>query len=330
MSSIRWGMIGCGAVTEVKSGPGLYKASRSSLLAVTSIDPAMTRSYAERHKVPRIYDTADDLLADPDIDAVYVATPPASHKPLALRAARAGKHVYVEKPMALKFAECQEIIDACAAAGVRLFVAYYRRAMPRFLQVRRWIDDGVIGPVRSVRAVQHLPPAPEDLSPATLPWRLRPEVAGGGKFLDMAIHTFDILDFLFGPIEEAHGIASNQGGLYEVEDTVNAVWRHAGGVQGYGSWCYVAGETLDRVDIVGAKGTIEMEFFSDKPLRLITEKGAHEVAIINPEHVQQPFIQTIVDELTVGGQCPGDARSAARASWVMDEILEGYRRQKGF
>ncbi|MTJ83838.1 MAG: Gfo/Idh/MocA family oxidoreductase [Telmatospirillum sp.] len=330
MSRVRWGMIGCGAVTEVKSGPGLYKADRSSLLAVTSIDAAMTASFAERHHVPRTYDTVAGLLADPDLDAVYIATPPASHRPLALEVARAGKHVYVEKPMALRFGECQEIIDACDAAGVTLFVAYYRRAMPRFLQVRSWIEEGAIGEVRTVRAVQHQPPAPEDLSPETLPWRLKPEVAGGGKFLDMAIHTIDILDFLFGPVTGVQGIASNQGGLYEVEDTVNAVWRHESGVQGYGSWCYVAGEGQDQVEIVGSKGRIEMEFFSDRPLRLITAGSVREVDIANPAHVQQPFIQTIVDELTGTGRCPGDAASAARASRFMDAVLADYRREKGF
>jgi 1,5-anhydro-D-fructose reductase (1,5-anhydro-D-mannitol-forming) len=214
VKTVRWGMIGCGSVTEVKSGPGFYKAERSSLVAVTSTNPAKARSYADRHKIGRTYDTAEALLAATDIDAVYIATPPASHKPLALQAARAGKHVYVEKPMAMRFGECQDIIDACAALGRRLFVAYYRRAMPRFRQVRQWLDDGAIGQVRTVGVVQHQPPAAEDLSPDTLPWRLRPEIAGGGKFLDMGVHTLDLLDFWFGPIIEVYGIASNQGGLY--------------------------------------------------------------------------------------------------------------------
>ncbi|MDR3440181.1 Gfo/Idh/MocA family oxidoreductase [Telmatospirillum sp.] len=328
MKTVRWGMIGCGAVTEVKSGPGFYKAERSALLAVTSADPAMTRSFAERHKVPKAYDSVEALLADPDIDAVYIATPPAFHKPLALQAARAGKHVYVEKPMALRHAECQQIIDDCAKLGRRLFVAYYRRAMPRFLQVKQWLDDGVIGDIRCVTAVQHQPPAPEDLSRATLPWRLKPEVAGGGKFLDMAVHTLDLFDFLFGPVVEAYGIATNQGGYYDVEDTVTATWRHAGGVQGSGSWCYVCADDRDRVEIIGTKGCIEMEFFSDAPLHLVTAERDEMLSIANPAHVQQPFIQSIVDELTGTGRCPGDPDSAARASWVADKILAGYRKEE--
>ena len=330
MSMIRWGMIGCGAVAEVKSGPGFYKSKDSALLGVTSADAAMTKSFAERHGVPNAYASTEQLLANPEIDAVYVATPPSSHKPLALQAARAGKHVYVEKPMAMRFEECREIVDVCAQQGVRLYVAFYRRAMPRFLKIKEWIDGGAIGQVLCVRAVQHQKPAPEDLSRDTLPWRLKPEVAGGGKFLDMGIHELDIFDFLFGAIEEVHGVAGNHAGLYDVEDTVTATWRHAGGVQGYGSWCYVCGHDEDNVEIVGSRGRIVFEFFSDKPLKLITADGVVEADIPNPQHVQQPFIQSIVDDLNGVGQCPGNIDSAVRSTWVADEVLKAYRQQKGY
>ena len=330
MATIRWGMIGCGAVAEVKSGPGFYKASNSKLLAVTSADPALTKSFAERHGVPKAYETSEQLVADAEVDAVYVATPPSSHKPLSLLVAKAGKHVYVEKPMAMRFEECREIVDVCAQQGVRLYVAFYRRAMPRFLKIKEWIDSGAIGEVRNVRAVQHQPPAPEDLSRATLPWRLKPEVSGGGKFLDMGIHELDLFDFLFGAIEEVHGIAGNQAGLYDVEDTVTATWRHASGVQGYGSWCYVCGHGEDFVEIVGSKGRISFEFFSDKPLTLINESGTQTADIPNPPHVQQPFIQSIVDDLNGVAPCPGNVESAVRSSWVADEVLKNYRKQKDY
>jgi len=330
MKTIRWGMIGCGAVAEVKSGPGFYKSHHSSLVAVSSADPELTRSFAQRHAVARPYEHTEQLLADADIDAVYVATPPSSHRPLALLVANSGKHVYVEKPMAMRFEECREIVDACEQNGVRLFVAFYRRAMPRFLKIKEWLDRGLIGAVRCVRAVQHQPPATEDLSRDTLPWRLIPEVSGGGKFLDMGIHTLDIFDFLFGAIEEVHGIASNRAGLYDVEDTVTATWRHASGVQGSGSWCYVCGQAEDRVEIIGARGRIEFEFFSDEPLKLITEAGVQEADIPNPQHVQQPFIQSIVDDLNGVAPCPGNVESAVRSTWVADQVLKNYRRQKGY
>ncbi len=330
MKTIRWGMIGCGAVAEVKSGPGFYKSRNSSLAAVTSVDPELTRSFAQRHGVAKACDSVEQLLADQDIDAVYVATPPSSHKPLSLLVANSGKHVYVEKPMAMRFEECREIVEACEKKGVRLFVAFYRRAMPRFLKVKEWLDSGAIGDVRCVRAVQHQPPATEDLSRATLPWRLLPEVSGGGKFLDMGIHTLDIFDFWFGAIEQVHGIAGNLAGLYDVEDTVTATWRHVSGVQGSGSWCYVCGHGEDRVEIVGSRGRIELEFFSDKPLRLINGSGVQEADIPNPAHVQQPFIQSIVDDLNGIAPCPGSVESAVRSTWVADEVLKKYRQENGY
>jgi predicted dehydrogenase len=328
--TIRWGMIGCGAVAEVKSGPGFYKADHSALVAVTSNDAAQAQSFATRHGVAMAHTSNEALVADPAVDAVYIATPPSSHKPLSLLVARAGKHVYVEKPMAMRFEECREIVDACEQRGVRLFVAFYRRAMPRFLKIKEWIDSGAIGDVRTVRAVQYQPPAPEDRSRATLPWRLLPDVAGGGKFLDMGIHELDLFDFLFGAIEEVHGIASNQAGLYDVEDTVTATWRHASGVQGYGSWCYVSGQGEDAIQIVGSKGCISFEFFSDKPVRMVNTEGEHWVDIANPSHVQQPFIQSMVDDLNGGAPCPGSVESAVRSSWVADEVLKNYRKQKGY
>src|SRR5512132_245461 len=120
----------------MKSGPGFQKAEGSGLVAVMRRDAAKARDYAARHAVARAYDRADDLINDPSVDAVYVATPPSSHRDLALRVAAAGKPCLVEKPMALNHRECLEMVDAFARARVRLWVAYYRRALPRFLTAR--------------------------------------------------------------------------------------------------------------------------------------------------------------------------------------------------
>src|SRR5690349_18239861 len=120
MPPIRWGIIGCGDVTEIKSGPGFQKAEGSELVAVMRRDAAKARDYAERHKVPRWYSDADALLADRDVDAVYVATPTSSHKEYVLKAARAGKPVLVEKPMAASVGDCEAMIAACREAGVPL------------------------------------------------------------------------------------------------------------------------------------------------------------------------------------------------------------------
>jgi predicted dehydrogenase len=325
MKTIRWGMIGCGEVTEVKSGPGFYRSDRSTLLGVTNRTLDKAHSYARRHGVPRVYPDVSGMLADPEIDAVYIAVPPAAHRALTLRAAAAGKHVYVEKPMAMNHAECQEMMAACAHSGVRLYVAFYRRAMPRFVKVKEWIDENALGAVCSVSVMHRQKPAPEELSPDTLPWRVRGEISGGGKFVDMGAHVLDALIWWFGPVTEVHGVAGNRRGLYAVEDTVTACWRHAGGVSGAGSWCYAGDDEADRIIIAGTRGRIEFPFFSDAPLRIHREEGAEEVHIPNPAHAQQPLIQSVVDELCGLRASPCDVHAAAMVSAVMDAILAGAR-----
>jgi predicted dehydrogenase len=325
MKEIRWGAIGCGDVMEVKSGPAFRKARGSRLVAVMRRNGALAEDYARRHGVPRWYDNAEALIHDDEVDAVYVGTPPSSHKEYALAAARAGKPVYVEKPMALNHGECVEMIEACRRADVPLFVAYYRRALPRFLKVKELLDGGAIGDLRFVSAVLRHPPSPKDLDRENPPWRVNPAIAGGGHFCDLASHTLDVLDFLVGPIERAAGFAGNQAGLYAAEDVVTAAFTFASGVQGVGAWCFTTALRRDLIEFVGSRGTIQCPTFADDPVRLVTPEGLEEFAFELPEHVPQPLTQIIVDSLLHGAACPSDGESGARTNWVMDQILKSYR-----
>ncbi|CAG7618497.1 Oxidoreductase P35 [Paenibacillus solanacearum] len=323
MKEIRWGIIGCGNVTEVKSGPAFQKAEGSQLVAVMRRDGRLAEDYAKRHGVPKWYDRAEALIADPEVDAVYVATPPAFHKQYAIDAAKAGKPVYVEKPMAMNAAECEDMIAACREAGVPLFIAYYRRALPRFLKVKQWLDDGAIGEVRSVITTHLAKPSAQDLTGASTAWRIKPELSGGGYFYDLASHTLDVLDYLLGPIVQAQGTASNQAGLYEAEDIVTGSYAFASGAHGMGTWCFSAGSRMDRNEIVGSQGRIVFSTFGETPLRLIRDQGEEECAIENPAHIQQPLIQSIVNELLGQGRCPSTGDTAMRTSRVMDALAGG-------
>ncbi|MCB0175919.1 MAG: Gfo/Idh/MocA family oxidoreductase [Anaerolineae bacterium] len=325
MKTIRWGIIGCGDVTEVKSGPGLQKAANSELVAVMRRNGDLARDYAQRHGVPRWYDDGAALINDPDVNAVYIATPPNSHRDYTELAAAAGKPVYVEKPMARTYAECQAMIDACQAAGVPLFVAYYRRALARFLKIKELLDSGAIGAVRLVAITLHQPIQPDERDPTNLPWRVRPDIAGAGRFLDLAAHMLDFLDYALGPIESAQGVAANQAGLYPAEDIVSGTFTFASGVQGVGAWCFTTYGDLDRTEIVGDRGKIVYSTFDSAPMQLITAEGVTEFIIGYPVHIQQPLIQTVVDALTGAGDCPSTGLSAARTSWVMDQLLAAYR-----
>jgi predicted dehydrogenase len=321
MQTIRWGIIGCGDVTEVKSGPGFQKADHSSLVAVMRRNGALAKDYAERHGVPRWYTDASALIHDPEVDAVYIATPPSSHKQYAIMTAEAGKPVYVEKPMALNFRECQEMIETCRSAGVPLLVAYYRRALPRFLKIKELIQSDAVGEVRFVSVTLYQPTAPEDLSSEKLPWRVVPEIAGGGRFVDLASHTLDFLDYALGPIVEAHGLTSTQAGKYKAEDIVTGTFRFQSGAHGTGAWCFSAYDKCDLTEIVGNRGRISFSTFDPEPVKLITGKDIIEYAFDYPQHIAQPLIQTVVNELIGEGRCPSTGESAARTSWVMDQML---------
>ena len=320
--TIRWGIIGCGEVTEVKSGPGFQKARGSALVAVMRRDAAKAEDYARRHGVPRWYTDAGALVHDPEVDAVYVATPPSTHKQYALLAAAAGKPVYVEKPMALDHGECRAMIDACARAGVPLFTAYYRRAMPRFARIKALLDAGAIGPVRAASICMYRGSTPPT---GALPWRLDPTISGGGLFVDLASHQLDLLDYFLGPIVDASGGAANQAGLYAAEDVVAATFGWASGARGTGLWSFSASGDVDRTELVGARGRILYATFSEAPVILETDAGIESLELPFPAHVQQPLIQTIVDELLTGTPaCPSTAESAARTTRVIDTLLAGY------
>lgn len=327
MRTIRWGMIGTGDVTEIKSAPALYSLPHSQLIGVTNRTRAKADSWVQRHGHGTVFPDAAALLADPRIDIVYIATPPGDHLALTRQAAAAGKHVYVEKPMALNSDECRAMQEACDAAGVLLFVAYYRRTLPRFEQVRHWIEDGRIGTVCTVAVTQRMRPGIDERDPATLPWRLRADVSGGGKLLDVGTHVIDVCMHWFGPMTAVQGSATNRGGLYDVEDTVVATWTHDSGVTGTGSWCFVAEDEADRIEIVGTAGSIDLAAFSARPLRLTTAAGVEEVHIADEQPVHQSLVATIIAELNDAGRCPSTGVTATATTLAVDAMLADFRRR---
>ncbi len=155
MEEIKWGIIGCGDVTELKSGPAFNKAEQSQLVAVMRRNAEKAADYAKRHGVPKWYSDADQLINDPEVNAIYVATPPDTHAMYAIAAMKAGKPVYVEKPMARSYAECREMIRVSEETGMPLLVAYYRRTLPAFLKVKELVDGGAIGQPLTVNIRLH-------------------------------------------------------------------------------------------------------------------------------------------------------------------------------
>jgi predicted dehydrogenase len=326
VKEVRWGIIGCGDVTEVKSGPAFNKISHSKLVAVMRRDRGKAADYARRHGVPLFTDNADEIMNNPDIDIVYIATPHNTHAHYAMQSARAKKAVYVEKPMARTYDECRKMIAACAEAGVPLYVAFYRRCMPTFLKVKELVESGTVGDIRAIQITVLCPPREVDYDKENPPWRVQPEINGiGGYFLDMGAHQFDLMDFILGPIDSACGFRKNLWNYYPADDTYGVVWQFDSGVIGSGIWGFSVSPhaAVDRTEIVGSNGSITFTTFTEAPVVVRTETGVEKIKIRWPEHVQQPIIATVIEECNgKRNVCPSTGVSAARTARVMDMILQ--------
>jgi predicted dehydrogenase len=284
---------------------------------------ALAEDFARRHGVPRYYDDADALVADPEVDAVYVATPPGTHLEHALRALRAGKPAYVEKPMARNHAECRAMVAAFEEAGVPLFVAYYRRGLAKFRAVHDILASGRIGPVTGV-TYRYAAPHHAGVERGNPPWRLVAEHAGGGLLLDLGSHTLDLLDWWFGPLRDVRGVAANVATPVDVEDSVGMSFVTAGGVPGAAHWSFASDTRTDCIEVLGTDGHVSVPTFGDEPVLLRTRSRTEELPLPNPEHIQQPLVQAIVDALHGGAPPPSTGVTAARTSAVLDQVLEPY------
>ena len=320
---IKWGFIGCGEVTRYKSGPAFQKIEGSEVVAVMSRNGQKAQQYAEEWGIAHWYDDAQALIDDPEVNAVYIATPPSSHATYAIMAMKAGKPCYIEKPIAETYEECCRLNRVSQETGVPCFVAYYRRDLPYFLKVKELVESGVIGQVINIQIRFAQPPRNLDYNSEHLPWRVQPDIAGGGYFYDLAPHQIDLLQEIFGCILQASGFKSNRGGLYPAEDTLSACFQFDNGIVGSGSWCFVAHDSAreDRIEVIGDKGMICFSVYTYDPIALHTERGREEIHITNPTYVQQPLIQAVVDHLRGLSTCTCDGESATLTNWVMDKIL---------
>ena len=324
MKQINWGFIGCGEVTEKKSGPAFAEVEGSSIEAVMSRNANKAQLYAERHNISKWYTDAQELINDPKVNAIYIATPPSSHATFAIMAMKAGKPVYIEKPLAASYEDCARINRISNETGIDCFVAYYRRYLPYFKKVKQIIQSGTIGKVTNVQLRFSVPPRELDYnSSSTKPWRLQPDIAGGGYFYDLASHQLDTLQELFGIITRAHGYCANVGHLYKAEDTISACFMFENGLPGSASWCFVGHKSAreDCIDVIGEKGMMSFSVFDYKPIRVITSEGTRSVIVPNPPYVQLPIIKSVIEDLQGIGTCESTSISATPVNWVMDRIL---------
>jgi len=318
--TIRWGMVGTGDVTEVKSGPGFYKVSNSMLYGVTNRTYEKAVDYALRHGVHQVYLTIDEMIADGKVDAIYIATPPSSHKFYALKCAEAKIPCYIEKPIAMNYEEHLEMIQAFVATQTKAFAAYYRRGHERFKKVKELLETDALGEVRMICLSLYRPAT--EAEEKNQSWRVQPQISGGGIFMDVGVHQLDILDFLIGKIVDVKSFSTNLGGFYEPEDTISAILTFENGIQMTANWCFVAGEHQDKIEIIGSLGRMTLSCFGNDPVVVETKDGKKEFLFKSPDHVHQPLIQSIVDELNGKGVCPSTLETALNTARVCDLICQ--------
>jgi predicted dehydrogenase len=324
MKEVNWGMIGCGQVTEVKSGPGLYKSKNSNLIGVFNDNYDQAVDYTKRHGIEKVYRTPVELLSDDSIDIVYIATPPKFHKMYAIQCLEAGKIPYMEKPVATNYKDCLEIKALSESLNIPVYVAFYRRGMEKFLKIKELLDQKVIGDIRYVYVTQIMKVEDNELDPKRLPWRVIPDISGGGKFLDMGVHVLDCLALYFGEMESMSGIVENKGGYYEADDTVVATFKYKNGIVGSGTWCYVADEEINEVQIVGEKGRIVYDGLGSQSFTL-TKDGISEVfEFPDLEHVAMPYQQAVVNELLGLEKSHANFDEAINVVEMTDALLKNY------
>jgi len=317
MDSINWGIIGCGNVAEVKSGPAFQKIKNSKLIAVMRRNTLKAEDFAKRHKVPFWYDSVDKLLKNNRINAIYIATPPSTHLEIIKKCLDAKKFVYLEKPITLNYAEAKEL-DKIVAKNDKVVVAHYRRRLPAFEKVKELIEAKIIGKIQFVD-LQILQSKNNNIIAKTeTNWRLKPEVSGGGYFYDIAPHQIDLMYYYFGKIKVAKGFGTSST-QQNVNDIVNGIIEFKNGIQFRGIWNFIASdkEVKDECKIYGEKGTITFSFYGKK-IVVSTNEVEEIFHFKNPKHIQQPMIEQTVNYFLNLDKNPCNIKDAVIVMEVME------------
>jgi len=321
MDEIKWGIIGCGDVTEIKSGPAFNKVAGSSLVAVMRRDAAKAEDYAKRHHVPKWYNDADALINDPEINAIYIATPPLQHEEYTIKALAAGKPVYVEKPMALNSAAARRMVAAANKYDVKLSVAHYRREQPLFLKIKDLLENKIIGDIRFIDLKMLQPEKTDFIAKSDYNWRLDPGIAGGGLFHDLAPHQLDLMLYFFGKVKDFHGVSLSQATHQKVDDLVTGHILFEKGIIFNGTWCFTVaqGEQQDVCDIYGSKGKISFPMFGHQ-IKLTVDNLMETLDFQPLEHVEQPMIEKVVAYFLNQADNPCSGEEAIKTM----ELLDGF------
>jgi|SRR5436189_3724929 len=319
--TVNWGIIGCGDVCEVKSGPAFNKVANSKLVAVMRRNLDKAKDFAERHKVPKYYADAVELINDPEVNAIYIATPPSSHESYLEMTLKAGKPVYVEKPVTINSASVQRMMEMEKKYGSKVSVAHYRRGLPLFSKIKELVNNGVIGKVKLILLRTLQPSVSKIITSTEDNWRIDPNISGGGLFHDLSPHQLDIMYWIFGAPQQASVHSANQGKQYNAPDLTMVQIAFANDIYFDGVWNFNVAEeaAIDSCEIIGDKGTIRFSFFRVSTIELITSTGTEIIELEYPVNIQQPHINNVVKFFRGEGANPCSLEEAIVTMKVMDK-----------
>ena len=288
MEKLRWGLIGCGDISQKRVAPALRDLSNCDFLAVNRARFDLAESFAKQYGAKRWYERDVDLFADPDIDAVYIATPVYLHARQTIAASEHGKHVLCEKPMAINLRQCDDMIAACKANNVKLGIAYYRHFYPIIRRIKEVITNKELGSIILVQinAFESFNPQPDE----PRYWFVKKEQAGGGPMFDFGCHRIEVMMNLFGSIIAVHGAIYKVLYKREVEDTAYAVFQFEGGLRGILTVTHAAYESQDTLDIFGSKGSIHVSVLNHGDMTVKTSGGERTEMFVPPANFHQPLI----------------------------------------
>jgi 1,5-anhydro-D-fructose reductase (1,5-anhydro-D-mannitol-forming) len=318
--TVNWGIIGCGDVCEIKSGPAFNKVPDSKLVAVMRRDEEKAADFARRHHVPKYYSDASKLINDHDINAIYIATPPSSHAMYMEEALKAGKPVYVEKPVTTSAPSCKNMIDVKNKANGLVSVAHYRRELALFRKVKELITSGAIGRVTLIKLSTLQPKASKIITQTNDNWRLQPDISGGGLFHDLSPHQLDIAYWLFGKPLHVRGNSLNQLGLYNAPDIATIEITFADNILLQGVWAFNVGEpaSQDLCEIIGTEGIIRFSFFRKSAIEI----NGTLIEVDYPENIQRPMIGAVVKYFRGEGENPCSLEEALVVMNMIDQTKQ--------
>ena len=322
-----WGLIGASDIAQTRVIPAINVQPDGKVVAVMSHDPARARAYADQNGIPSAYDTLEAILADPAVDVVYISTTNDLHKEQTLAAARAGKHVLCEKPLALTIEDAQEMVEACLAAGVVLGTNHHLRNATTHRTLRRLIAEGTIGTPLAARVFHavYLPPRLQG-------WRLTRPEAGAGVIMDITVHDVDTLRFVLADeVTEVIALSSQQGlASGKIEDAVIGAMRFAGGTLAQHHDAFTIRHARTGLEVHGTEGSLYAEdvMTQDPVGRVILRRDGHDDAVVDtgqPENLYVRAVRLFTAATRGDGQPSATAEDGVRSLAVGLSVLESAR-----